>query len=103
MHLNYGDNDFVVDLDSIWKYIGFTRIDNAKALLKKNFTKDSDYIVCESAPAIAGGIQIMHENNKCVKEKIMMTIDTCKKLCMKAGTKKSDEVINYYVKLEKVS
>jgi len=36
------------------------------------------------------------------KEKIMLTITTFKKFCMKANTKKADEVHDYYIKLEKI-
>jgi len=36
------------------------------------------------------------------KERITLTVDTFKKFCMKAGTKKSDEIHTYYIKLEKL-
>ena len=36
------------------------------------------------------------------KEIIMMTIKTFKLMCLKAGTKKSNEIHEYYVKMEKV-
>ncbi len=107
MHLNYGDNDFVVDLDSIWKYIGFARKEYAKKLLEKHFVKDVDFIIqdaqigSENLISPAGEIKNNHGGDR-KSEKIMMTIDTCKKLCMKADTKKANEVMNYYIKLEKV-
>ena len=47
-----------------------------------------------------------NDNNKNAggqnKETIMLTITTFKKFCMKANTKKADEVHNYYIKLEKI-
>ena len=37
-YLNYNSkNDFVVDLNDVWKWIGFTRKDNAKDFIKKIF------------------------------------------------------------------
>jgi predicted GIY-YIG superfamily endonuclease len=36
------------------------------------------------------------------KEKILLTIKTFKKFCLKAGTKKSDEIHEYYIKLEEI-
>ena len=32
------------------------------------------------------------------KEQILMNINTFKKLCLKAGTKKADEIHDYYIK-----
>ena len=36
------------------------------------------------------------------KEIIMLNVDTFKKMCMKAGTKKADEIHDYFIKLENV-
>ena len=42
--LNYNQrNDFVIDLDNIWKWIGFSQKVKAKTLLEKNFKLDIDY------------------------------------------------------------
>ena len=44
--LNYDKkNDFVIDFDNVWKWLGFSRKDPAKRLLEKNFTIDIDYKV----------------------------------------------------------
>ncbi len=54
-YLNYNSKtDFVIDLDNVWKWIGFTRKDNAKAVLLKHFTKDVDFIISKAAPEVAG-------------------------------------------------
>jgi hypothetical protein len=43
--LNYHPiNDFVIDLDNIWKWLGFKQKVNAKTLLEKNFVINNDYI-----------------------------------------------------------
>lgn len=36
------------------------------------------------------------------KETMMLTINTFKKFCLKAGTKKADEIYDYYIKLEEL-
>jgi hypothetical protein len=36
------------------------------------------------------------------KEKILMTVNTFKKFCLKAGTKRADEIHDYYLKLEEL-
>ena len=43
-YLNYDQkNDFVIDLDSVWKWLEFTNKYNAKKLLEKYFTINNDY------------------------------------------------------------
>jgi hypothetical protein len=80
--------DFVIDLDNIWKYIGFRNKTNAKRLLQKCFIIEKDYkILCLN----------IHEN-----EKIMLNIQTFKKLCVKSFIKKADEIYDYFSNLEEV-
>ena len=44
-YLNYDKNkDFVVDLDNVWKWLGFKQKNNTKTLLEKNFIIDNDYV-----------------------------------------------------------
>ncbi len=42
-YLNYKSDDFVIDLDDIWSWLGFTRKDNTKRLLEKYFKPDIDF------------------------------------------------------------
>ena len=51
-YLNYdSDADFVIDLDNVWKWVGFGQKVNAKRVLEKNFTIDKDYklLLCQLA------------------------------------------------------
>ena len=96
-YLNYDDKrDFIIDLDNIWQWIGFGQKVNAKRVLEKNFIENTDYkiLLCQLAKQSdsRGG----HN-----KEVIMLTINTFKRFCLKAGTKKSDEIHEYYIKMEK--
>ena len=36
-------NDFVIDLDNVWKWLGFSQKVVAKRVLEKNFVTDRDY------------------------------------------------------------
>lgn len=94
-YLNYHD-EFIVDLDNIWKWLGFNQKVKAKVLLENHFKINIDYIKSLShegkqSPHIKGG----HN-----KETFMLNIKTFKKYCLKAGTKKADEIHEYYIKLE---
>jgi len=204
-------NDFVIDFDNVWKWVGFTRKDNAKTLLEKYFTKNIDYkiylngnvsendinLTGKTAPQVGGTgftehvskndttltgkpapgnagagflenvtninsnvnntdiildelasseeykklnklnkkllvdickdkeikssgskdeiikrIIMYNKSNEKItkylggaglnKEKIMLTVNTFKKFCLKANTQKADEIHDYYIKLENV-
>jgi hypothetical protein len=48
-YLNYNSKtEFIIDFETVWRWCGFTRKDNAKRLLQKKFEKDIDYIVINS-------------------------------------------------------
>ncbi len=98
-YLNYDQaSDFVVKLNDVWKWIGFSRIDHAKTLLEKHFVKDIDYIV-EILISEVEGIKYGGDRKS---ETITMTIKTFKKFCMKARTSKADEIHDYYIKMEEI-
>ena len=109
-------NDFIVDLDNIWKWLEFNQKYNAKHTLEKNFIIDKDYKIF--APEDSGAKKSTENNNKNIgsnlvgekkkgrgghnKEIIMLNIDTFKKFCLKACTKKADEIHEYFIKLENI-
>jgi hypothetical protein len=92
-YLNYKSNDFVIDLDDIWRWLGFGRKNDAKKCLEKNFNKEMEYkiVLRQLAENLQGGRP---------SEKIMLNIRTFKKMCLKANTSKSNEIHEYYLKLE---
>ena len=103
-YLNHdSNNDFIIDFDNIWKWCGFTRKDNSKRLLEKYFVLDLDYKVL-LLPKEEQNLKQDNQNKRGGnnKETILLTINTFKKFCLKANTKKSDEIHNYYIKLEEV-
>ena len=98
-YLNYDKiNDFVIDLDNVWKWLDFSKKVKAKELLQKNFIEDKDYKI--SKPI---NTELKQENRGGHnKELIMLNISTFKKYCLKAGTKKANEIHDYFIKLEEV-
>ena len=91
-------NDFVIDLDNIWKWLGFSSKFNAKRLLENKFIINKDYklLLLQSAKQ---SNQTKGGHNK---ETFMLNIETFKKFCLKSDTKKADEVHEYFIKLENI-
>ena len=100
-YLNYDyKNDFVIDLDNVWQWLGFSQKYNSKYMLEKQFTINKDYKILTFAPEGSGAKKETRGGHN--KEKIILNIDTFKKFCLKAGTKKADEIHEYFIKLELV-
>ena len=98
-YLNYNSKtDFVVDLDNIWKWLGFQQKYHAKYLLEKQFIINNDYKIF--APDASGAKKEGRGGHN--KENIMLTVKTFKSFCLKAGTKKADEIHEYYMKMEEI-
>lgn len=91
-------NDYVIDLDNVWSWLGFGQKVNAKRVLEKNFTVNKDYklLLCRLAK------QTTNTKGGHNKETFMLNIDTFKKFCLKADTKKASEVHDYFIKLENI-
>ena len=113
-YLNYDKNiDFVVDLDDVWKWLGFQQKVKAVVLLEKHFKLDIDY---KTAHATSGAVfeteNVALSNCKASsndekwgghnKQTILLTIKCFKSLCLKAQTKKAGEIHEYYMKMEDV-
>jgi hypothetical protein len=97
---NYTNTDYVIDLDDIWEWIGFGQKANAKRLIEKNFIINKHYKIFSPEPSVS--LEKKETRGGHNKEIIMLNIDTFKKFCLKAGTKKSDEIHEYFIKLENI-
>ena len=89
--------DFIIDLDNVWKWLGFSQKINSKKILHKHFIIDKDYkiLLCKLAEQ-----DNKHGGHN--KEIIMLSIKTFKSFCLKAGTKKAYEIHDYYLKMEEM-
>ena len=96
-YLNYNSKtEFVIDLDDVWKWLEFSTKQKAKMLLETQFTIDVDY-------KLLTNLQVRQKKDARGghnKETIMLTIRTFKLFCLKAGTKKAEQIHEYYIKLE---
>jgi len=101
-YLNYNQTaDFVIDLDNIWKWLGFNQKVKAKILLEKQFKIDIDY---KNLLSLQGKQDSTEEKQHGGhnKETIMLTVKTFKLFCIKAETKKAKEIHEYFIKLEEI-
>ena len=93
--LKYDSNtDFVIDLDDVWKWLDFSTKQKSKMLLEAQFVKDKDYKISTNPGTKT------HTRGGHNKEIIMLNVATFKRFCLKAGTKKADEIHEYHIKLE---
>ena len=100
-YLNYHKtDDYIVDLDNIWKWLGFNKKYNATNCLEKYFKLDNDYK--KTAPEASGAVFKGKKNGGQNIQKYYLNVKTFKSLCLKAGTKKADEIHEYYIKLEEL-
>lgn len=102
MYLQYGDDDkaFVINLDDVWEWVGFSEKGKAKNLLIKNFDENVHYTIL-LAHSVKQKIQDDNRGGH-NKETIMLTVNTFKKFCMKASTKRAEQVCDYYLKMENI-
>lgn len=101
-YLNYdAKRDFMVDVDDVWKWIGFSTKQHAKTVLERHFTIDIDYKIM--IPSIEReNVEEQKGRGGHNIKKLIMTIKCFKSLCLKAQTKKASEIHEYYLKLEEI-
>ena len=103
-------NDYPINLEHVFKMIGFANKENAKRTLKNNFTKDEDYkTVLVRTDEQLQTLLVRTDEQKTKdnrgghnQEIVMLNIDTFKNLCMLAKTDKGKAIRKYYVKLENI-
>lgn len=125
-YLNYSKDEYIIDLDNVWKWLGFERKGFCKKTLEKHFVVDIDYKIftkkqfCKKAASPVGEaprenvikttspVREVPQDNVLEdlggaglnKEIILLKINTFKKLCLKSNTKKADEIHDYFIKME---
>lgn len=72
-YLQHGDDDcaFVIDLDGVWEWMGFSCKYDAQRLLRSEFQEDVHYKT---------------DRKNIARDTTMMTVDTFKNACMVAST-----------------
>jgi phage anti-repressor protein len=117
-------NEFPINLEHVYKMIGFAHKKNARRTLENNFIQDEDYKIVlpnekngpyenEKAASPYGEAgpskdEVIFRKEKNLggaglnKEHIMLNVDTFKNLCMIVKTDKGKAIRKYYVKLENI-
>ena len=97
-YLNYHQtNDFVIDLDNTWIWLGFSTKQKAKILLENSFVINKDYTLLNQPAKQTNDTRGGHN-----KHTFLLNIRTFKLFCIKAGTSKSNEIHEYFIKLEDI-
>ena len=99
-YLNYNKREFKIDLDDVWKWLGFQQKINAVTVLERFFVIDKDYK--KSAFVATKTVLEEKKNGGQNKQIIMLTIKCFKSLCLKSQTKKASEIHEYYMKMEEL-
>ncbi len=87
--------DYVVELEKIYEWLGYSRHSDLKRVLLKHFKEDEDYKI----------VFIQLDKNPLggrPAEKIMMNVNCFKNLCLIAQTEEAKKIHKYYVKLESI-
>ena len=94
MYLNYDSTtDFPINLETVYKMIGFGNKGNATKTLESNFFKDEDYKIIKSPNKNNEDCLLVRTEKQTNrgghnKEDIMLNVDTFKSLCMLVKTDK---------------
>jgi phage anti-repressor protein len=88
-------NQYPIDFDQAWQWIGYSQKGHALKVLKANFEEgvDFDFRGSENQAGGWGG------DRKSVY--YFLSVDCFKSFCMMAGTDKGRKVRNYYLQIEK--
>jgi phage anti-repressor protein len=115
-YLTYNqDKDYVIDLEFITKFLGFTRKDHAKRILNKYLIENTDYKLLLPRSGEQDNVLLLRQeaeqkNNQesgkkhggINKETILLTPNAFKDFCMRADTDKSRRIRQYYMKMESI-
>lgn len=93
------DQQFSVDFDDAWQWIGYSTKQKAKNKLINNFKEGSDYTLTQMVKRVEG-----NKGGGSVRfESINITIDCFKSLGMMAGTEKGKEIRHYFLECERLA
>jgi phage anti-repressor protein len=86
------DNQFPVDFELAWQWMGYTRKERALNKLKKHFEQDIDFCTNYCKTPLGGRPSLS----------VFLTIDCFKSLGMMAGTEQGKSIRKYFLNCEKI-
>lgn len=90
---------FVVDLNLLVEWVGYSTKQKAKNKLFNNFDCNTDYTITQMVKRVEGN----NGGGSVRYESIKLTVDCFKSMCMMAGTPKGKEVRAYFLECEKTA
>jgi phage anti-repressor protein len=103
IYMNYHPtNDYLINLDTLVKLVGFAHKKNAKTTLENNFIKDEDYKILLTPKG-----KQKQNAGRCEEETLLLPKEQQKNnhrkdMCMLVKTDKGKQIRKYYVKLENI-
>ena len=94
---NTQPNEFIIDLNNIWEWLGFYGKASAKRVLDKNFINETDYKILPKS-----NDELKKGRGGHNKEITMMNVKCFKLFCVKSNTKKANILHEYIIKLEEL-
>lgn len=88
------NEQFPVDFDQVWRWLGYSRKGYCKDVLIRNFIEQADYMFFQLLPK--------KQTQGRPSDEIHLTTDCFKQLSMIANTEKGKKVRRYYIQLEKM-
>lgn len=92
--LTDSSNQFPVDFDEAWQWIGYAKKQNAKSKLTRNFELNIDYTLTQVRESLDTGGSYQYEQ-------IKITVACFKDLGMMAGTEKGKQIRAYFRECER--
>ena len=90
--LNYEKKDFVIDLDDIWEWLGFSKKMEMIEIIQKNYRQNDDYIIMYHK---------IEENG--IEESFLLNMNAFKSFCrITNNTVKTEEVNEFFKKMKLV-
>lgn len=93
--LYHSEEEFPVDLDFAWHWLGYNQKSDCLEKLQNNFEVDSDYF--RQTP------ELPTASNPRPKNKYYLTVECFKSMGMMAGTEKGKEIRKYFLECEKIA
>lgn len=92
-------DDYPVDFDEGWRWLGYATKQKAEKKLKQNFEEGSDYTLNQMVKRVEGN----NGGGSTRYNQIMLTVDCFKSLGMMAGTEQGKLIRKYFIECEKVA
>ena len=100
--LKHRSDEFVVDVDKVWKELGYSTKQKLTMIPEKDFKENEHYVYVEILLAQKGKQDSCEKWGGSNKQTILLTIDCAMEMCLIVNTPRGKQVRHYYMKIEKI-